>query len=165
MRTRYKIVSRIVWAIWVLGLGLVGYMASQSFSYTAWFAPAWIFLPLLFINLEQLVLCIQRSRKAYAESEKYNRATSLETFQCEQVTSDTRDVDDVCVICLSEFENGDTVRRLPCRHLFHRSCVDDYFHRQVSSADRGTIDSSGLDSHRSTPCPICRQDILKVEVV
>jgi hypothetical protein len=140
-------------------------MASQSFSYTAWFAPAWIFLPLLFINLEQLVLCIQRSRKAYAEAEKYNRATSLETFKSENHSPDGQKAEDVCVICLSEFENGDAVRRLPCRHLFHRTCVDDYFNRQVSSSDREQNSHRRTESACSTPCPICRQDILKIEVV
>ncbi|CAK9292430.1 unnamed protein product [Gordionus sp. m RMFG-2023] len=29
-----------------------------------------------------------------------------------------------CVICLSEFEIGNSVRRLPCFHLYHAVCVD-----------------------------------------
>ena len=29
-----------------------------------------------------------------------------------------------CVICLSEFEEGASVRRLACMHLFHQTCVD-----------------------------------------
>ncbi|XP_026294374.1 E3 ubiquitin-protein ligase Arkadia isoform X1 [Frankliniella occidentalis] len=45
-----------------------------------------------------------------------------------------------CTICLSEFENNDDVRRLPCMHLFHIDCVDQW----LSTNKR---------------CPICRVDI------
>merc|ERR1711974_2670 len=29
-----------------------------------------------------------------------------------------------CMICLCEFGDGEDVRRLPCGHVFHASCVD-----------------------------------------
>jgi len=30
----------------------------------------------------------------------------------------------VCTICLDPFRDGETVRRLPCQHIFHLTCVD-----------------------------------------
>ncbi|KAL4216496.1 hypothetical protein ACF0H5_024219 [Mactra antiquata] len=45
-----------------------------------------------------------------------------------------------CTICLSEFEDGEDVRRLPCMHLFHIVCVDQWL---------------GMNKK----CPICRVDI------
>lgn len=45
-----------------------------------------------------------------------------------------------CTICLSEFEEGEDVRRLPCMHLFHIECVDQW-----------------LATNKK--CPICRVDI------
>lgn len=45
-----------------------------------------------------------------------------------------------CTICLSEFEEEEDVRRLPCMHLFHVDCVDQW----LSTNKR---------------CPICRVDI------
>lgn len=45
-----------------------------------------------------------------------------------------------CTICLSEFEDNEEVRRLPCMHLFHVVCVDQW-----------------LTTNKR--CPICRVDI------
>lgn len=45
-----------------------------------------------------------------------------------------------CTICLSEFEEDEDVRRLPCMHLFHIECVDQW-----------------LATNKR--CPICRVDI------
>ncbi|CAJ2641580.1 RING-H2 finger protein ATL78-like [Trifolium pratense] len=52
-------------------------------------------------------------------------------------------LDSECVICLSEFTNGDKVRLLPkCNHGFHVRCIDKW-----------------LSSHSS--CPKCRQCLIE----
>ncbi|XP_004502903.1 RING-H2 finger protein ATL78 [Cicer arietinum] len=52
-------------------------------------------------------------------------------------------LDSECVICLSEFSNGDKVRLLPkCNHGFHVRCIDKW-----------------LSSHSS--CPKCRQCLIE----
>lgn len=33
-----------------------------------------------------------------------------------------------CVICRMEFEVGEDVKVLPCKHLFHPGCVDQWLH-------------------------------------
>ncbi|KAK2972787.1 hypothetical protein RJ640_026486 [Escallonia rubra] len=48
-----------------------------------------------------------------------------------------------CYICLVEYEEGDSVRVLPCHHEFHRSCVDKWL----------------KEIHRI--CPLCRGDICR----
>ncbi|KAL4660899.1 RING finger protein 165-like [Arapaima gigas] len=50
------------------------------------------------------------------------------------------DIDEKCTICLSMLEDGEDVRRLPCMHLFHQACVDQWL-------------------ATSRKCPICRVDI------
>ena len=45
-----------------------------------------------------------------------------------------------CKICLSGFEGGELLRRLPCQHVFHRDCVDQHF------------------LYKSN-CPVCRCDV------
>uniref|UniRef100_A0A2P2P2V2 RING-type E3 ubiquitin transferase n=1 Tax=Rhizophora mucronata TaxID=61149 RepID=A0A2P2P2V2_RHIMU len=53
-----------------------------------------------------------------------------------------RSTDSECVVCLSAFEEGEEVRRLPrCKHSFHASCIDMW-----------------LQSH--TDCPLCRTHVL-----
>ena len=46
-----------------------------------------------------------------------------------------------CMICLSEFEDGETLRRLPCTHVFHQLCIDEWL------------------LHRSTSCCLCKVDV------
>ncbi|KAL1483163.1 hypothetical protein MTO96_033385, partial [Rhipicephalus appendiculatus] len=53
---------------------------------------------------------------------------------------DSEDNVEKCTICLSEFEDNEEVRRLPCMHLFHIVCVDQW-----------------LTTNKR--CPICRVDI------
>ncbi|KAK4745743.1 hypothetical protein SAY87_012055 [Trapa incisa] len=48
-----------------------------------------------------------------------------------------------CYICLVEYDEGDSIRILPCRHEFHRICVDKWL----------------KEIHRV--CPLCRQDICR----
>ncbi|XP_014674389.1 PREDICTED: RING finger protein 11-like [Priapulus caudatus] len=37
-----------------------------------------------------------------------------------------------CVICMYEFQYGDTVRFLPCMHTYHTHCIDDWLMRSFT---------------------------------
>ncbi|KAM0929772.1 hypothetical protein ACQ4PT_001391 [Festuca glaucescens] len=58
----------------------------------------------------------------------------LETAQC------SADLEQ-CHICLTEYEDGDQIRTLPCKHEFHLQCVDKWL----------------KEVHRV--CPLCRGDV------
>ncbi|CAK9311290.1 unnamed protein product, partial [Citrullus colocynthis] len=47
-----------------------------------------------------------------------------------------------CVVCLSPLTAGHLVRRLPCRHVFHKDCLDGWLH------------------HLNFNCPLCRSPLL-----
>ncbi|CDQ59506.1 unnamed protein product [Oncorhynchus mykiss] len=32
-----------------------------------------------------------------------------------------------CVICLEELQQGNTIARLPCLCIYHKSCIDSWF--------------------------------------
>jgi hypothetical protein len=36
----------------------------------------------------------------------------------------------LCGICLSEYEIGESVRRLPCQHQYHTKCIDSWLSRK-----------------------------------
>ncbi|XP_077994083.1 uncharacterized protein LOC144447841 isoform X2 [Glandiceps talaboti] len=68
------------------------------------------------------------------------RKRNASTSEDDQEGDGDNEETDKCTICLSVFEEDDDVRRLPCMHLFHINCVDQW----LSTNKR---------------CPICRVDI------
>lgn len=54
----------------------------------------------------------------------------------------TLEADDTCcVICLNEYEEGDRLRTLGCRHYFHTGCIDPWLLIKQT-------------------CPLCMTDVL-----
>nr|XP_056718134.1 E3 ubiquitin-protein ligase RNF149 [Euleptes europaea] len=47
-----------------------------------------------------------------------------------------------CAVCIENYKPKDTVRILPCKHIFHRKCIDPW-----------------LLDHRT--CPMCKLDVIK----
>jgi hypothetical protein len=47
-----------------------------------------------------------------------------------------------CSICLEDFEEGETLRLLPCKHAYHLECVEPWLCSQQAS------------------CPLCKADVL-----
>ncbi|NWU97602.1 RN149 ligase, partial [Upupa epops] len=47
-----------------------------------------------------------------------------------------------CAVCIENYKLKDTVRILPCKHVFHRTCIDPW-----------------LLDHRT--CPMCKLDVIK----
>ncbi|CAL5203853.1 unnamed protein product [Lathyrus oleraceus] len=52
-----------------------------------------------------------------------------------------------CSVCLCDFEEGEKVRRLKCKHAFHKDCLDKW-----------------LQDYLAT-CPLCREQVLPEHVV
>ncbi|XP_007656246.1 E3 ubiquitin-protein ligase ZNRF4 [Ornithorhynchus anatinus] len=48
--------------------------------------------------------------------------------------------DDLCAICLDDYEHGDQLKILPCSHAFHTDCIDPWFAQAVNMV-----------------CPVCKQ--------
>lgn len=52
-----------------------------------------------------------------------------------------KEVCDACAICVEDFQEGSDVRVLPCDHVFHPKCVDEWL------------------SNHSSLCPLCKLDV------
>ncbi|XP_039041201.1 RING-H2 finger protein ATL7-like [Hibiscus syriacus] len=53
-----------------------------------------------------------------------------------------------CAVCLIELQEGEKVRRLKCRHSFHKDCLDRWLQQQYWAT-----------------CPLCRTRVLPDEIV
>uniref|UniRef100_A0A8C2YYJ2 Ring finger protein 150a n=1 Tax=Cyclopterus lumpus TaxID=8103 RepID=A0A8C2YYJ2_CYCLU len=90
------------------------------------------FIVLMIISLAWLVFYyIQRFR--YANARDRNQVC---------VHFETESDFDSCAVCIEGYKPNDVVRILPCRHVFHKHCVDPW-----------------LQDHRT--CPMCKMNILK----
>ncbi len=67
---------------------------------------------------------------------------------CSSHQSDRKDVDH-CVICQRKFQEGESLRVLPCEHLFHCGCIDKLLHNGEENAKDG--DEVG--------CPMCKKEL------
>eukprot|EP00455_Lapot_gusevi_P048678 TRINITY_DN6771_c0_g3_i1.p1 TRINITY_DN6771_c0_g3~~TRINITY_DN6771_c0_g3_i1.p1 ORF type:complete len:187 (+),score=52.24 TRINITY_DN6771_c0_g3_i1:86-562(+) len=67
---------------------------------------------------------------------------NLPTFIYRQRDSDASpgESDASCAICLSDYQDGDELRTLPCFHKFHKDCID-------------------VSLRRSAKCPLCQHSI------
>ena len=46
-----------------------------------------------------------------------------------------------CVICMENYKENDEVETLPCFHIFHKDCIEEWF------------------NNNNNNCPICKNDI------
>lgn len=122
--------------------------ALRSFSKTSVLFVSISFIILMVISLAWLVFYyVQRFRYAHAKDRLQRRlfnaarkALMRIPTRCLKVGDPELDVD--CAVCIDPYQAGDVVRTLPCRHVYHKSCIDPW-----------------LLEHRT--CPMCKADILK----
>lgn len=95
------------------------------------------------LELQDYMRVVEQRRMAVnrgASQATIERNTLPHKYKKVQRCSDGEDSIEKCTICLCEFEDNEDVRRLPCMHLFHIECVDQW-----------------LTTNKR--CPICRVDI------
>lgn len=92
-------------------------------------------------NYDQ-IQCIKKRNIPFIPQDTIERNTFPHKYKRVRRQSELDDDDggEKCTICLSLFEIENDVRRLPCMHLFHMDCVDQW-----------------LITNKH--CPICRVDI------
>ncbi|XP_034747933.1 RING finger protein 150a [Etheostoma cragini] len=109
------------------------------------------FIVLMIISLAWLVFYyIQRFRYANARDRNQRRLgdaakKAISKLQLRTIRKGDKETEsdfDNCAVCIEGYKPNDVVRILPCRHVFHKHCVDPW-----------------LQDHRT--CPMCKMNILK----
>jgi len=96
-------------------------------------------------GLQMLLLNTERTTRELEDMLTQQRGLFEETLQEIESftwppTNMTHMNQKTCMICLTDFSVGDDCRRLPCRHVFHASCVNEWL-------------------RRCTDCPICKDNV------
>ncbi|CAB1322171.1 unnamed protein product, partial [Coregonus sp. 'balchen'] len=55
--------------------------------------------------------------------EQYPAKTAVQTLPVVVISPEQADKGLKCPVCLLEFEEQETVREMPCKHLFHSGCI------------------------------------------
>uniref|UniRef100_A0A1I7V1L7 RING-type domain-containing protein n=2 Tax=Caenorhabditis tropicalis TaxID=1561998 RepID=A0A1I7V1L7_9PELO len=123
--------------------------ALRSFSKTSVLFVSISFIILMVISLAWLVFYyVQRFRYAHAKDRLQRRLfnaarKALTRIPTMAITSGmTQEMQWDCAVCLEPYQLHDIIRTLPCKHVYHKSCIDPW-----------------LLEHRT--CPMCKNDILK----
>jgi hypothetical protein len=73
---------------------------------------------------QQLAAVYAAAGKAGAAGLSDELLTKLPTCQCDQaLLNSLAEQHTTCAICHEDFAEGEVLRRLPCQHLYHASCV------------------------------------------
>lgn len=123
--------------------------ALRSFSKTSVLFVSISFIILMVISLAWLVFYyVQRFRYAHAKDRLQRRLfnaarKALTRIPTMTITPGmTQELQSDCAVCLDPYQLQDVIRLLPCKHVYHKSCIDPW-----------------LLEHRT--CPMCKNDILK----
>ncbi|CAG7683773.1 unnamed protein product [Allacma fusca] len=109
------------------------------------------FIVLMIISLAWLVFYyVQRFRYLHAKDRLAQRLCNaakkalakIPTRNIKLTDKEMNSEGECCAVCIEVYRSGDTLRTLPCKHEFHKTCVDPW-----------------LLEHRT--CPMCKMDILK----
>uniref|UniRef100_A0A2M4BJT6 Putative goliath e3 ubiquitin ligase n=1 Tax=Anopheles marajoara TaxID=58244 RepID=A0A2M4BJT6_9DIPT len=107
------------------------------------------FIVLMIISLVWLVFYyVQRFRYLQTKDKQSKRLCTaakriIAKIPTKSIKSDDKEIDnDCCAICIEPYKVTDVIRVLPCKHEFHKVCIDPW-----------------LLEHRT--CPMCKMDILK----
>ncbi|KAF6775380.1 hypothetical protein AHF37_05763 [Paragonimus kellicotti] len=142
-----------------LSAGRTGESTSLSLVHTTSSRLSLVMVHILFTFLALFVLTGivgllgyfgQRLRRAHRRQKRSRRlivATqkALKTLTLRVLQSTDKEVSsgcDQCAVCIELYRASEVVRILPCRHVFHKKCIDPWLLEQRS-------------------CPLCKLDILK----
>lgn len=94
--------------------------------------------------------------------------TAVQTLTVVVVSAEQADKGLKCPVCLLEFEEQETVREMPCKHLFHSGCILPWLgkvrlNKSVTSLPvrrlREELQLLLLLRSQTNSCPLCRLEL------
>ncbi|VVA29125.1 PREDICTED: E3 [Prunus dulcis] len=93
-------------------------------------------------EIRHVPLSLSQSMLSLPAPENVVNSFPLKNHKSQITESKAQDAQE-CYICLSEYNEGDKIRVLPCCHEFHMECVDKWL------------------KEKQGVCPLCRGDVCK----
>ncbi|XP_043925531.1 E3 ubiquitin-protein ligase RNF130 isoform X3 [Protopterus annectens] len=112
---------------------------SISFIVLMIISSAWLIF--YFIQKIRLANARDKSQRRFGDAAK-KAISKLTTKTVKKGDKETGPDFDHCAVCIEEYKLNDVVRILPCKHVFHKTCVDPWLHEHCT-------------------CPMCKLNILK----
>uniref|UniRef100_A0A1I8NSU6 RING-type domain-containing protein n=1 Tax=Stomoxys calcitrans TaxID=35570 RepID=A0A1I8NSU6_STOCA len=130
--------------------GRSGMRPINSLNRTSVLFVAISFIILMVISLVWLIFYyIQKFRYMQSKDQQSRQLCSVTKKAIMKIptktgkSTDEKDAEsDCCAICIETYKASDLIRVLPCKHEFHKNCIDPW-----------------LIEHRT--CPMCKLDVLK----
>jgi hypothetical protein len=144
--------------------------AGQRFSSIVYVLPFSVIIAMTIV----LVLYLLRHRRLREQADRREREHGLREYpmpkdaitlavqslpthkfgQDDSAASDVVDSAAECRLCLEDYVEGVVLRSLPCRHVFHASCID----RWLAGNRRQT--NGGGPARGERTCPLCKREPL-----
>ncbi|KAL5007325.1 hypothetical protein ScPMuIL_016131 [Solemya velum] len=88
----------------------------------------------MLLNMAEMLGDVKKKGLSHSDSNRL----PIRSFQTSDQSSDKHQTD--CLICMCDYEEGDSLKILPCFHEFHSSCIDKWIKGNAT-------------------CPVCRVDV------
>lgn len=89
------------------------------------------------VGLDKTTIRKMKTRRYHLEREKRRKHRETPDVNIDDIEPDA------CCICMKDYTDNVKLRVLPCKHEFHKKCIDRWFERHVK-------------------CPVCRLDVRDV---
>jgi len=103
------------------------------------------FLGLIFVCFVMGKITVIFDRRYQRMRQRRMSVSSLNNIPTKKFVEGDEENYEICCVCQEEFEVGDSLRILPCDHVYHTNCVDQWL----------------LENQRI--CPQCRKEVVPVQ--
>ena len=132
-------------------------------------------LIVLLVMAHKILQCRRRSLRVAAEQAVARRlaeqsrklreaiATKLASLPTSKWDHEHKYRGEECAVCLAEYEKGDELLELPCKHAFHRQCIHQWLLERPKKMSTTATNASDVDQHeiKVPGCPLCKAPIVE----